>query len=272
MAEPDVKEAHGEFEFLGHTYPVWGSSTGRAKTDDYDKGKFNRYAKLGDASDIIVDDLISKIKNDPESIEGRCSYASLIMMIYGVRVGNEDSAEGYVSGLDKNKGDVVQTYGTTTLLKNHIKFQSGKMFLNFLGKEQVKHDIIISEPFLINIGKRYWNNRQDNDKWIGIDYDILFKFVKKKIGKSFIPKDLRTFCANVTGWNEMEKYLTKSSSSSKKDINKEVATIVEVVAKRLGNTPSIARSRYLDSRMINWFKAERFTEEKENGGTSKTKS
>ena len=118
----EVKEPNEEFTFLEHTYNAWGSSTGRAKTDDYDKGKFNRYAKLGKVSDTVVNDLIVKINKDPDSIDGRCAFASLLMMLYGVRIGNEGSAEGYVSGLEKNEGEIVQTYGTTTLLKEHILY------------------------------------------------------------------------------------------------------------------------------------------------------
>lgn len=259
----EVKEPNEEFSFLEHTYSAWGSSTGRSKTDDYDKGKFNRYAKLGKVSDKVINDLIVKINKDPGSIDGRCAFASLLMMLYGVRIGNEGSAEGYVSGLEKNEGDIVQTYGTTTLLKNHVKFVKGKMLLDFLGKEQVQHDIEISEPFLIKIGKLYWDHSKDSEKWIGIDYEILFKFVKKKIGKSFVPKDLRTFCANITGWNTIKQYLSSPKLDAKKAINKEVAEIVEIVAERLGNTPSVARSRYLDSRMLDWYKDQRFLESKE---------
>lgn len=257
----EVKEPAEGFTFLEHEYNTWGSSTGRAKTDDYDKGKFNRYAKLGKVSDSVTNDLIAKVNKDPESVDGKCAYASLLMMLYGVRIGNEGSAEGYASGLDKNKGEIVKTYGTTTLLHDHIEFKNNTMLLAFLGKEQVQHNIEISEPFLVKLGKLYWNKSKPSNKWIGIEYETLFKFVKKKIGKSFIPKDLRTFCANITGWNQIKQYMEKPKSSSKKDINKEVAEIVETVAERLGNTPSVARSRYLDSRMLNWYKSQRLEEE-----------
>jgi DNA topoisomerase-1 len=197
------------------------------------------------------------IRSNPGSLEARCSYACLTMMRYGIRVGNEGSAEGYVSGMKKSKGEVVHTYGLTTLLNKHVMFGSKVMLLDFLGKEQVKHKIKVREPFLIDIGRQYWNRSNPEGKWLNIEYEQLFEFVHNNIGKAFVPKDFRTFCANTAGWRVISRFLGQPKREKKSDANKEIATVVWCVSRRLGNTPGIAKKNYLDHRMIDWFKAQR---------------
>lgn len=262
LEELEFEEPLTEFTYNKKTYPSWGNIIGRNKTAEYDKGKFNRYAKFGTIADELTSRLKNIIVNNPKSVDAHCAYACLLMMEYGVRVGNEDSAEGYTSGLEKNKGEIVQTFGTTTLKNDHISFEEDKMMLNFLGKEQVQHKIIIDNPFLVKYG-RFYSNDITNEKWLKIDYDIIFKFIKQEVGKAFVPKDLRTFCANVTGWNAMQPYLDKPMQDMKSDAKTEIKDVVEVVAARLGNTPGIARRAYLDSRMLDWFLAQRFEEDSE---------
>jgi len=255
--EIDYTEPLGYFTYSGEEYPYWGNPIGRNRTVDYDLGKFNRYAKLGAVADEIVGNLIGMVEQEYNSIDGRCAYASLIMMKYGIRIGNEGSAEGYASGLEQNVGEIVQTYGVTTLLNEHVSVQNNQLRLHFLGKEQVEHDIMVAEPFFFKYGRMYYKQAAPKESWLGINYETLFNFVKSNIGEAFIPKDLRTFCANISGWRIIQTYLEKPKRGMKSEVNKEVAEIVKGVASRLGNSESIAKHRYLDLRMLDWYKAQR---------------
>ena len=210
-------------------------------------------------ADAIIARFHEYVKRDPKSILSRCAYAAVMMMEYGVRVGNEDSAEGYLSGKEDNKGEMVQTYGTTTLLNRHVKIHNNELSLDFLGKEQVEHSILIDDPFLVKYGRAYISQNPE-DKWLGINYEVMFDFVKSEIGDAFVPKDLRTFCANTTAWNAMQPYLERPKQEMKSDAKKEIADIIEIVAARLGNTPGVSRARYVDHRMLDWFLAQRFQE------------
>ena len=250
-----------EFVYQGKTYPSWGSVSGHYRTKEYDLGKFNRYAKLGFMADDLIKTFKENLSSDHSSDLGRCSYAALLMMKYGVRIGNEDSAEGYVSGMEKTKGELVHTYGTTTLLNKHINFKKSKMYLDFLGKEQVEHHLIIDDSLLIRYGELYYDSSKLEEKWLKLDYDMMFDFVKNEIGEGFIPKDLRTFCANITAWNAMVEYFDLPKHTKRSDAKKEIHDTVIIVSSRLQNTPSVARSQYLDSRMLEWFLEQRMEEE-----------
>jgi DNA topoisomerase IB len=245
------------FDFRGSEYPSWGNLSGRYRTMDYDQGKFNRYAKIGSMADRLEDSFRNMVESDTNGVSGRCAYAALMMMNYGVRVGNEDSAEGYVSSMEQSKGEVVQTYGTTTLRNKHISFDGGDMNLHFLGKEQVENYVSINDPFLVRFGRVFVGGDPD-DKWLGIDYDVMFDFVKTYVGDGFVPKDFRTFCANVTAWNVIKEKLDLPKPDTRTEVNEEVSDIVDVVSARLQNTPGIAKSNYIDKRMLDWFKNQRF--------------
>ena len=253
----EAEEPQVYFNYRGSEYPSWGNLSGRYRTSDYDQGKFNRYAKLGDMADELESGFQHLVESDIGSVDGRCAYAALLMMNYGVRVGNEDSAEGYVSSMKQSKGETVQTFGTTTLRNKHINFIDGKMDLHFLGKEQVENYVSIDDPFLVKYGKLFVQNSPD-EKWLGIDYDMMFDFVKRSVGEGFVPKDFRTFCANVTAWNVIEEKLGNPKPDTRTEVNAEVADIVEVVSARLQNTPGIAKRNYIDNRMLDWFKNQRF--------------
>ena len=257
----EFTEPEGHFSYEDQQYPYWGNPGGKAKTIEYDVGKFNRFAKIGDQADEYSNQFKQTVKSDWKGLSGRCAFACLVMMKYGIRIGNEDSATGYESGMEENEGEFVQTYGTTTLLNKHVSVGDDGIKLNFLGKTQVEQHITIDDPFVVEYARRYANPNLPEDKWLGIDYDMLFKFVKNEVGDSFIPKDFRTFCANVTGWRMIKTFLEKPKRSTKTEANDEIKVVVEAVANKLGNTPGISKRNYIDGRMLDWFKNERLNEE-----------
>jgi len=262
--QDDIMEPVEEFSYCNIKYPTWSSFTSSARPENYEKGKFNRYAKIGEMADELEKDFVREIKVNYNSKEARCAYMCLLMMRYGIRVGNEGSAEGYVSGMKQNKGEIVQTFGVTTLLNKHVLFEGDKMFLDFIGKEQVKHKIKVLEPLIVDVGRRYYREDAPEEKWLGIEYRTLFKYVRKMVGKAFVPKDFRTFCANTVAWRTIQRFLDHPMTYEKKTpANKEVKNIVWVVSKRLGNTPGIAKRNYIDHRMLDWFLAQRLVKEED---------
>jgi DNA topoisomerase IB len=71
-----------------------------------------------------------------------------------------------------------------------------------------------------------------------------------------IPKDLRTFRAN-TLFIDLIRDKIGSSKVDKKTAKEELKAAIEGVAEGLGNTPSVTKSAYLDSRMLDWYLSQR---------------
>jgi len=257
----EFDEPVDDFEFLGHRYPYWGNPNGRNHTIDYNIGKFNRYAKLGLIADDVVQEFKSMLDTDWQNIDGRCAFACLIMMKYGIRVGNEDSAMGHESKLEHTENEFVQTYGVTTLLNKHVNIVDDTINLRFLGKTEVEHNIKIGDPIVVQYAQLYYKPEEPETKWIGVAYSVLFDFIKSNIGMAFVPKDLRTFCANITAWRAIENLLSEPLRDTKTEANQDVKEITEVVSERLGNTPSIAKKNYIDGRTLDWFKNRRLKQD-----------
>lgn len=73
------------------------------------------------------------------------------------------------------------------------------------------------------------------------------EYIKKYTGEDFSAKDFRTWGGTLLATTEL---LASEYYNDKKQRQKMVTNVVKNVAKRLGNTPSIARSSYIDPRVI----------------------
>lgn len=260
-----------------------GNENGRLKTSDK-TGKFNRVAKIQKLYPEINEKLRSFCSIERNTERKACAYAVLMMIETGIRIGNEDSSNGYVSKAKKTEGQTLYTYGLTTLLKEHVsfiknvcsncntpdvcrkissalscdfKFTGNSMILKFIGKKSVAHEIIIKDDFLIKVGLEFYN--AGSDRWLNYDDqqevtdDLVAKFIKKSIGHGFSPKDFRAFRANVEAARLSEKILKEESKElkTKKLVNQEIKRIVTDVSHVLGNTPGIAKKAYINPEILN---------------------
>ena len=179
----------------------------------------------------------------------------------GIRVGNENSAEGYVTKIKAIEGQFIQTYGLTTLKPEHITFNNDKMFLDFLGKKAVHQSIEINDKFLIEWGQFFYEKNKEKETWLDIsNYDIT-KFVKKYIGSKFVPKDFRTITANRIATKLHEEISERDKPQKKKEAKKELKEIVEKTAEFLGNTPGICKKAYIDNRLLEFHYKQRYGED-----------
>lgn len=213
----------------------------------------------------------------------RLAYATLLMMETGIRVGNESSAEGLVSDNERvakadgvaksdnpalgikegdpvkagqviwrspHHGKVIKTYGLTTLLGEHVRCERpvGVIKLSFLGKKAVEQTLETIHPTLV----RYLPRVGPADRWLGIDYPALFKFVKKYVGRRFTPKDVRAAKVNLHFVTRFAAdHAAEFAAAVKKSDQKRVvrACLVETAA-HIGHTPGVCKSAYLSKTLI----------------------
>ena len=213
--------------------------------------KFNRVARMGQRYDIIIADLKSIInkesKKPPVSQRYSQAVALLVLANTGIRVGNEDSAEGYVSDLEYSDsyGKTVQTFGLTTIKQEHVRTRKGIVSFDFLGKKQVENTFKLSGE----LSKLVIPILESN-------YDPVFKtseaeftrFVKKESSPYFSTKDFRTFRANVFAYKIAK---TKSKPTTKKEWKETVKECCEYVSGFLNNTYQVVKTSYVDPELWN---------------------
>ncbi len=159
------------------------------------------------------------------------------------RVGNERYAEENHS------------YGITTLRHKHLDITGDTVTFEFTGKSGQQHVKQITDKQLARIVKRldelpgYEIFRYKDEQ--GAMHDIQSKdvneYIKCYMGGEFSAKDFRTWGGTLLATTEL---LASEHFEDKKQRQKMVTATVKNVAKRLGNTPAIARSSYIDPRII----------------------
>lgn len=218
--------------------------------------KFNKVAKIAKRYDEITTDMMKIVNNNwdiPTSKDFNCAVAVLVIMKTGVRIGNEDSAEGYFTTPHPNEdaeSKFVQTYGLTTMLQKHITLIDGKVELNFLGKKHVKNTYRLPAEFNQMISYIYLSNYEPV---FGITNDELTRFIEKNTSPYFSSKDFRTFRANVIAYKELMKHLPVST---KADYKKAVAATAEATASALNNTPGVVKKSYIDPQLFEHYATE----------------
>lgn len=212
--------------------------------------KHNRMVKLATRFEELSEKFDRMIeKGDYVTDTARCALACKMMMYIGIRIGNEGSAEGYVTKPHPNsnkKPEFVQTYGLTTLLPQHCLVKGRKVFLNFLGKKQVENSFTLTGDLAKQV-KEVLKTVEDGETLFEVTEYELTKFIKRYVGRRFTPKDFRTLRANMCAWDKVRELMGRELPSTKKEYNAEVREIATYVSEQLNNTPGVCKTSYIDS-------------------------
>lgn len=161
------------------------------------------------------------------------------------RVGNERYA--------KENG----SYGITTLRSKHTQITTSTITFDFIGKSGKRHVKKIKDPQLTRIIKRLdelpgheiFRYQDETGTLHDIHSSDVNDYIKRHMGEEFTAKDFRTWGGTLLATSailreEMDGETSKSARA------RTVSAVIKRVAKRLGNTPAIAKSSYIDPRVL----------------------
>jgi DNA topoisomerase-1 len=155
-----------------------------------------------------------------------------------IRVGNEEYA--------RQNGSV----GLTTMRDQHAKIRGGSVRFEFRGKSGIEHEIDLHDPTLARVVKAcrdlpgyelFQYLDADGHRQV-IDSADVNAYLREISGQDFTAKDFRTWAGTVLAAKalaEVEAFKTN------REAKRRVATAVEQVAKRLGNTKAVCRKCYI---------------------------
>jgi DNA topoisomerase-1 len=155
-----------------------------------------------------------------------------------IRVGNEEYAKA-------NK-----SFGATTLRNRHLKRTGHELRMRFAGKHGIVREVKITDTNLKRICRRcqelpgqmlfqYVNGDGDPKPITSGDVN---DYIRDATGGNFTAKHFRTWSASVIAFDQMLK--------KAEDARISVKTVIEPVAKALGNTPAISRKSYVHPRLL----------------------
>ncbi len=182
--------------------------------------------------------------------ERRRALAAAVRLIdsLALRVGNEVYAEENGS------------FGASTLQRRHVDVQDDTVHLVFRGKAEAQWDVRTRDRDLA----RFFTDRPRTPRsapavcwpeqtgrrraWRGVSAAEINEYVGRAAGGHFTAKDFRTWQGTVVAAGALGRALGAGETSPRA-----VTEAVHVTAEALHNTPSVARSSYINPRVIELF-------------------
>src|SRR5690606_19381277 len=95
--------------------------------------------------------------------------------------------------------------------------------------------------------------KDDRGRWVDVRSSDINDYLQAHLGSEFTAKDFRTWAATVlaaVGLADLDPAETEAAR------RRAVVQVAKDVARHLGNTPAVARSSYIDPRVIDAFEQE----------------
>jgi DNA topoisomerase IB len=230
----------GRRQYLYH--PVWRERRDRQKFDEMLEFA-RKLPKLRRRSAQLLD--------EPGMPKERVLGFAVTLLDRGLfRVGSEEYAEGNGS------------YGLTTLQRRHVQIlQNGTVVFDYTGKtgRHLVHTVrdrrisAVASALKERPGRtRAFLASENGNGWSTLRASEINAFIKSVTGGDFSAKDFRTWHATVLAAVSVAHANTSPTTGGRK---RAVMSAAENVAAALGNTPTIAKSSYIDPRVFDRFRS-----------------
>jgi DNA topoisomerase-1 len=235
----------GRRQYLYH--PEW-----RARRD---AEKHDRVLEFGKALTKARGSVVADLGRDGMPLE-RASAAAVRLLDLGYfRIGNDVYADTHGS------------FGLTTLERRHVRKQRDRLVFSFVGKSGVEHrieidDVSVVEAIEIMRRRRGQDLRllayKNGRGWRSLLPELVNEYVRASTGLDASAKDFRTWHATVLAAAALAE--TSEPGQTKASRKRAVAGAMKEVSEFLGNTPTLARSSYVDPRVVDAYEEGRTIE------------
>ncbi|UFN46538.1 DNA topoisomerase IB [Nocardioides okcheonensis] len=225
----------GRRQYLYH--PQWRSSR--------DAAKFDRILGFGKALSKARERVLADIGSDGMTLERACAVAVRLLDLGYFRIGNDVYT------------DTNGSFGLTTMLKEHVSRHQGGLRFCFVGKSGVEHCIDIDDPAAIDALDVMRRRRgggdellawKDGTTWKDLSSSDVNDYIRTCFGIEATAKDFRTWHATVIAAAALAG--SDEPGATKASRKRAVASAMKEVSEFLGNTPTLARTSYVDPRVV----------------------
>lgn len=194
-----------------------------------------------------INKILHNISRDlKSSIPKKKEAAYILYVIYktGLRIGSNSDTKAN-----------VKAYGISTLLNKHLTLDPVKkyVYLDFIGKKGVRNTSLIKDDIIFD-----FFNQKKTPNWSEPIFNVSSSYVRKyfkSIDERFKIKDFRSLKANSIAKKIIDR--KKGPAKTEKIFKKWQLKTADYVAKKLGNTRSVALNDYIDPSLWNkWRKKE----------------
>jgi DNA topoisomerase-1 len=158
---------------------------------------------------------------------------------------------------NENYSKENESYGLTTLRSKHLEINGDEMVFSYKGKSgqfQEKHIVDAKLAKIVQEldelpGYEIFKYIDENETIIDVKSQDLNQYIREVMGEEFSAKDFRTWAGTVIAAMSLDEMGAMEEVDQKK-LQKNIRQAVVAVSEKLGNTPAIARSSYIDPRII----------------------
>lgn len=151
------------------------------------------------------------------------------------------------------------SFGLTTLERRHVRRRGNVLVFRFVGKSAIEHVIEIDDADVLDAlatmrrrrgGARLLSYRRER-RWLDLDATLVNAYLAELFSGELTAKDFRTWHATVIAAASLAT--SEEPGDTPASRNRAIRAAVLEVSEYLGNTPAIARSSYIDPRVIDLY-------------------
>ncbi|MDJ0350018.1 DNA topoisomerase IB [Cryobacterium sp. PH29-G1] len=252
-------DAAGRRQYIYH--PVW--------REQKDRLKFERALQLAASLPRVRSKVTRELRGDGPPRTRALAAAFRMLDLASLRIGSERYADTYGS------------HGLSTLLCSHVTVRGDVVRLNFPAKSGQQFQGVITDADLATYLRDRLRDRPNEPllSWVHGDVEgaitaaDINDFIKERTGGEFSAKDFRTLRGTIAAAQSLAQALAarvtlagaepaasaarapSAATHSRRADDRAVAEAMRQAAKVLGNTPAIARTSYVDPRVVDLFRA-----------------
>ena len=217
--------------------------------------KYDRVLTLGARLGDVRAEIVRRLET-PGLSRDRVLAAAVRMLDVGVfRAGGEQ----YAPSDDDEDG----TFGLATLRREHVALRRGAVVFSYPAKGGIPRELALRDPLLHKVigsllrrkggGEELLAYKAEGE-WVDVKTSDLNAAVKELAGEDHTCKDLRTWNATVLAAVVLAAGAAEQGvPGSERARKRMVSAAVKQVSEHLGNTPTVARSSYVDPRVLERF-------------------
>ena len=152
------------------------------------------------------------------------------------------------------------SFGLATLRREHVRVQGKVLLFDFDAKSGKHLRRAVVDPAVLDVVRALRRRRapagtellawKDGRRWIDVQSADINAYLHDHLGEGFSAKDFRTWVATVL---TAVVLADRPGADSQAGRRRAVREAVAEVAEHLGNTPAVARSAYVDPRVVERF-------------------
>jgi DNA topoisomerase IB len=240
----------------GHIQAVGTDAAGRRQYRYHDQWRVHRdrekFERVLDFASVLPDVRAVVTRDLAQEGLGRDRVLAAVVRLLDVglfRVGGEEYAREH------------ETFGVTSLHREHVHIRHGSMVFRYSAKDSKERAIEIRDDDVRRVvdslrrrrsGGEHLFAYKDGSEWIEVHARDANAYIKHAAGGGeFSAKDFRTWSATVLAAAALAENGTVDGG--KRERKRAVVSAIAEAADYLGDTPAVARSSYVDPRVIDRF-------------------